>query len=266
MSRTLEARDLQFAYEEGTPVLRGLSARVVSGQITGFVGPNGSGKSTLLRILCQILRPGAGSVLLDGRPLRSYSNRERARTIAFLPQTINPAFDLTVFEVAALGRYPHLGALGGLTAADADVVRRCLAETHTESFQHRNFLSLSGGERQRVLIASILAQEPALLLLDEPTSALDIHHQVEIFALLQSLAHRGYGVCVVTHDLNTAAQFCDVAYLLGCDGAVLAAGPPEEVFTEARLSEAYDAPIRVARHPQNGSLLISAEPPARVAG
>lgn len=265
MNHTLDAHHIHFAYEPGQHVLRDVAARIESGRITGFVGPNGSGKSTLLRILCGLLRPEQGDIQLNAKPLAQYSSRERARTIAFLPQSVNPAFDLTVFEVVALGRYPHLGALGALTPHDTDVVNRCLAETHTESFRKRNFLALSGGERQRVLVASILAQEPALLLLDEPTSALDIHHQVEVFALLETLAHRGYGVCVVTHDLNVAAQFSDLVYLLGCGGTIVRHGSPEEVFTESLLSTAYNATIRVTRHPLNDSLLITAEAPARAA-
>lgn len=263
MTHALHARAIQFAYEPGHPVLRGIDAHIESGRITGFVGPNGSGKSTLLRILCGLLRPERGEIRLDERPLQRYAIRERARTVAFLPQSVNPAFDLSVSEVVALGRYPHLGALGRLTSDDVAVVRRCLAETHTEALCTRNFLSLSGGERQRVLVASILAQEPALLLLDEPTSALDIHHQVEVFALLQSLAGRGYGIGVVTHDLNIAAQFCDTVYLLATDGVIVNHGTPDDVFTEDLLSAAYDATIRVTRHPLNDSLLIAAEAPAR---
>ena len=264
MTHALHAHAVHFAYEPDIPVLRGIDAHIESGSITGFVGPNGSGKSTLLRILCGLLDPGKGEIHLNDRELSDYTSRQRARTVAFLPQAVNPAFDLSVFEVVALGRYPHLGMLGGLTPKDTEAVRRCLAETHTDAFSKRPFLSLSGGERQRVLVASILAQEPALLLLDEPTSALDIHHQVEVFALLQGLADRGYGVCVVTHDLNVAAQFCDMVYLLGGGGVMMHHGPPCDVFTEDLLSAAYGATIRVTRHPLNDSLLIHAEAPARV--
>ena len=112
---------------------------------------------------------------------------------------------------------------------------------------------------KRQLLASILAQEPDLLLLDEPTSALDIHHQMEIFALLRRLARDGYGVAVVTHDLNLAARFCDNLLLLSSEHGVLAAGPPDAVLTEPLLSHAYGARIRVAEHPITGSRLVAAE-------
>ena len=187
--------------------------------------------------------------------------RERARTLGFLPQTVTPAFALTVFEVVCLGRYPHLGALGAPGPHDREVARRCMHDTETDHLAARDFMTLSGGERQRVLLASILAQEPNLLLLDEPTSALDVHHQVEIFALLRILAGRGYGIGVVTHDLNMAARFCDRLVLLSMEEGLLAHGRPAEVLTEPLLSKAYDARIRVCDHPITGTPLITAETP-----
>jgi iron complex transport system ATP-binding protein len=216
----------------------------------------------LLRVLCGLLRPKAGRVTLDGKALASFSGLERARMVAFLPQSVNPAFALSVFEVVCLGRYPHVGALGALRPHDKEVAERCLRDTETEDLRARDFMTLSGGERQRVLLASILAQEPDILLLDEPTSALDIHHQIEIFSLLERLASEGYGIAVVTHDLNLAARFCDRVLLLASNRRMLASGQPAGVFTEQRLSEAYSAPIRVSAHPVTGAPLIWAEAPA----
>jgi iron complex transport system ATP-binding protein len=263
MTRALRSDGVTFAYEPGTDVFAGISATVKSGEITGLVGPNGSGKSTLLRVLAGLLRPRTGAVLIDDRPLGSVSSRQRARIMGFLPQLVNPVFSLTVFEVVCLGRYPHLGALGALQPHDRTVAERCLRDTGTSELHHRNFMSLSGGERQRVLLASVLAQEPDLLLLDEPTSSLDIHHQIEIFALLRRLASEGYGIGVVTHDLNLAARFCDRLFLLSHTSTeLIASGGPADVLTEELLSRAYDAPIRVCRHPLTGAPLITAEEPA----
>ncbi len=266
MSRLLRAERIAFAYEPGKSVLSGVSADIRSGEVSGLVGPNGSGKSTLLRVLCGLLRLQVGTVMIDDRPLASVSSRQRARIMGFLPQLVNPVFSLTTFEVVCLGRYPHLGALGTLQSHDRAVAERCLRDTETLDLRDRDFMALSGGERQRVLLASVLAQEPDLLLLDEPTSALDIHHQIEIFALLKRLALEGYGIGVVTHDLNLAARFCDQLILLSHTTAgLVAAGPPEDVLTEALLSSAYDAPIRVCQHPLTGAPLITAEEPAEAA-
>jgi len=260
MSALLEAKSVTFAYETGKNVLQSVTVSVYGGRNTGIVGPNGSGKSTLLRILSGLLRPDEGTVTLDGKPLAALSGRQRARQIAFLPQIVNPTFALTVFEVVCLGRYPHAGAWGGLRPADFEVARRCLRETETAGLHNREFTSLSGGERQRVLLAGTLAQEPQLLLLDEPTSSLDIHHEVEVFALLRRLSREGYGIALVTHDLNLAAQYCDSLALLSGEHTVLAAGPPEEVLNETRLSEAYGAKILVASHPISGTPFVAARP------
>ena len=193
MSRCLQAEGVAFAYESGADVFHDVSAAVASGGVTGIVGPNGSGKSTLLRVLCGLLKPHAGRVLLDGAMLDGLSSIERARVVGFLPQSVDPVFALSAFEVVCLGRYPRAGPLAGLRPHDKEVAARCMRDTETEGLRDRDFSTLSGGERQRVLLASILAQEPELLLLDEPTSALDIHHQVHIFVLLRQLAAEGYG-------------------------------------------------------------------------
>ncbi len=264
MTQVLEAQNLAYAYEKGHDVFADIDGTVRAGNFTGIVGPNGSGKSTLLRILSGLIKPRTGRVTLDGQSLRSLSGMERARRIAFLPQSVNPAFALSVIEVVCLGRYPHVGALAGLRPLDLEVAERCLHETATYKLRDRPFMSLSGGERQRVLLASVLAQEPGFLLLDEPTSALDIHHQIDVFALLRRLADDGYGVAVVTHDLNLAARFCDDLMLLAAGHGVVASGTPADVLTEAQLSKAYEASIRVTRHPVTEALLISADAPERV--
>jgi iron complex transport system ATP-binding protein len=262
MSRSLRADSVSFAYEPGRSVFKDVSATVSSGEIVGIVGHNGSGKSTLLRVLSGLLHEEVGCVYLDDHRLREIGRRDRARAIAFLPQLVNPAFALTAFEVVCLGRYPHAGPLGALGAHDREVAARCMLDTETSGLERRDFLTLSGGERQRVLLASILAQEPDLLLLDEPTSALDIHHQIEIFSLLQRLAGTGYGIGVVTHDLNLAARYCNRILLLGLGEGLLAQGAPESVLTEDLLSRAYTAPIRVCKHPITGTLLVTATEPA----
>jgi iron complex transport system ATP-binding protein len=261
MSNRLAADHVSFAYDSDHPVLRDASIEIKPGDFTGIVGPNGSGKSTLLRLLGGLLKPSSGTVVFDGQDITRIGHRLRAQRVAFLPQSVQPTFSLTVFETVCLGRHPHLGALGALTSHDREVADRCLEAADCVDLRRREFMTLSGGERQRVLLASILAQEPALLLLDEPTSALDVHHQVEIFDLLRRLAEDGYGVCVVTHDLNLAARFCKSALLLSGDSPEpVSQGPPKNVFTADVLSKAYGAPIQVVDHPLEDAPLISASP------
>ncbi|MFP4171701.1 MAG: ABC transporter ATP-binding protein [Candidatus Hydrogenedentota bacterium] len=255
----LEAKNLAYAYETGREVFTGVNATFRGGEIAGIVGPNGSGKSTLLRVLTGMLPPLRGQVLVDGRSANKVPARERARILAFLPQSVDPVFALTAFEVVCLGRYPHVSPLSGLGSRDLEVAERCLQDTETTHLRDRDFFTLSGGERQRVLIASILAQEPAMLLLDEPTSALDIHHQIEVFTLLERLAGDGYGVAVVTHDLNLAARFCARLLLLGPEAELAAVGAPASVLREPVLTKAYGSRIRVCDHPITHTPLVTAE-------
>ena len=123
-----------------------------------------------------------------------------------------------------------------------------LAETDSTELAARYFSTLSGGERQRVLVASILAQQPRIMLLDEPTAALDIHHKADVFSLLRALSRKDIAIAVVTHDLNAAGQFCDSLALLR-DGRLVETGTPRRVMREDLLAETYQTSLRVVEHP-----------------
>ncbi len=226
------------------------------GKVHGIVGPNGSGKSTLLRLMAGILRPTEGEVSIEGSPLSAFSRRELARKAAFLPQQAAASFDLLARDVVSLGRYPHQQGLGFPGAEDEVVVERVMRETECENLADRYLSTLSGGERQRVMIASILAQEPKVLLLDEPSSSLDIHHKAHIFGLLSLLSRREMAVVLVTHDLNMAAEYCDQLFLIS-EGMLLHQGSPGQVMRADILSQAYGAELRVATHPLTGAPLVA---------
>jgi len=253
----LQSEDVHFSYHQaGSWALQKAELFLSEGNFLGLVGPNGSGKSTLLRVLAGILKPQKGRVLLQGKDIRKTDSRVLAHQIAFLPQTVQPVFPLTVEEMVALGRFPHQKTLGFSNAEDRDVIRKCMEWTEVASFSSRPLSTLSGGEHQRVLIASVLAQQPAVLLLDEPTSALDIHHQVEVCMLLGELAKRKIGIVMVTHDLNLAARFCTSLVLLD-GGRVAAQGSPSEVLKSDILQKIYRAQIAVETNPATGTPIIT---------
>lgn len=224
--------------------------------MNGIVGPNGAGKSTLLRLMAGLETPQAGQVRMGERAVQEWRSRDRARQIAYLPQSIEPAFALTAFEAVCLGRYPHTGLMGALGAHDLAVARAAMVRTQTTEFAARPFQELSGGERQRVLMASILAQEPKVMLLDEPIAALDMPHQADCLHLLQGLTREDYTVVVVLHDLNLAARYCDSIALLNRVHGLQAMGPPDEVLTAENLEGAFGTPFSVDRHPGDGALLV----------
>jgi iron complex transport system ATP-binding protein len=173
-----------------------------------------------------------------------------------------------VEEVVAMGRFPHLAGLGFLAASDLAVVEASMRQTETLACRGRQLSRLSGGERQRVYLASVLAQEPRLLLLDEPTTALDIHHQARFFRLLRSLARNGITVAVVTHDLNLASFYCDRLLILS-HGKSVREGTADEVLRPDVLSQVYEEPILVDRDRRTGKpfvLPVSPEAPSELGG
>jgi iron complex transport system ATP-binding protein len=254
----LSVRDVSFAYRSTAPrVVDGVSFDVARGELIGVIGPNGSGKTTLLKMSSGALTPTAGTIGLDGRPLRDWPRRAIARRVAFVPQETHAPFDFSVLDIVLMGRFPHLGAFALEGPADLEIARQALASTGTSAFETRPFSTLSGGEKQRVVIASALAQRPELLLLDEPTASLDVGHQLEIQLLLERL-NRESGVTMVlsTHDLNFAAALCRQLILIR-GGRVIAQGPTDRVLTRDAVRALYDVDADVQRHPRAGHLTVT---------
>lgn len=244
--------------------LDGVTMAVPDGQLYAVLGPNGSGKSTLMKALMGVVPVEGGHVMLDDRPLSEWGRRDLAREVGVVPQAETFAFPLTVRELVAMGRYPHLGALGLESASDRRAVARALEQCDAVELEGRDVTTLSGGELQRVRIARALAQEPRALVLDEPTASLDVRHEMAILELLRSWADEGMTVVVVTHGLELAARFADRMLLLS-RGAVAAEGPPGEVLTEETLAAVYRWPIAVAPDPLTGAQRVTPlrSPPAR---
>jgi iron complex transport system ATP-binding protein len=251
---TLDARNLVLGYG-GAPVINGLDLRIAHGAITVLVGANASGKSTLLRALGRLLRPEAGDVLLDGKAIASLSTREVARRLAILPQGPVAPEALTVRQLVAQGRYAHQRLLRRWSPDDEAALASALEATATSDLAGRPVDQLSGGQRQRAWIAMALAQQTDMLLLDEPTTYLDLAHQVAILELIAQLnARDGRTIVMVLHDLNQAARYADQIVALRA-GAVVAAGPPSRIITEAMVSRVFDVDVRVIEDPVTGGPL-----------
>lgn len=226
---------------------------VHAGEIVALVGPNGAGKSTLLAVLAGDLEPERGSVSVDGAPVGSWRPNELAIRRGVLLQHVALSFPFTVTQVVRMGRAPW----GGTTAEDWDdaIVAQAMVETDVRDLADRVFTTLSGGEQARVALARVLAQEARILLLDEPTASLDVRHQEQVLGIARSRADRGDAIVVVLHDLDIAAAHADVVVVLS-DGRIRAQGPPDLVCTSELLSDVYEHPIEVLRHPRTGGLVI----------
>lgn len=249
----ISARDLVVRYPGATRLpLDGVSMEVPDGRLYAVLGPNGSGKSTLMKALLGVVPVASGEVRLDGRRIPAWTRRELARAVGVVAQSETVAFPLTVRELVAMGRYPHLGPLGREKDADRAAVARALEQCDVTELARRDVTTLSGGELQRVRIARALAQEPQALFLDEPTSSLDIHHEMAILELLRAWADQGMTILLVTHGLDLAARFADRILLLS-RGRVAAQGGPDEVLTSQVLEAVYRWPIAVEADPSTGA-------------
>jgi iron complex transport system ATP-binding protein len=234
----LELRDVCFSYGNGY-VVNGLTFSVGEGEFIGLLGANGSGKSTVLKLGSGILKPSDGELLLWGKQLRSYGNRDRAKLISYLPQTLDISVPFTIREMVSMGLYPYdippvitpdeaLEMVGLTGKADAHIT------------------DLSGGEKRRTFIAMTLLQGAGILLLDEPLANLDIKYQVELIKLLRTLREkRNISVVMALHDINIALQFEKV--LLIKKGNLLGLGNPQDVLTESSIANAFDVEVKIMR-------------------
>lgn len=222
----------------GRRVLDGVDVVVRPGELIAVLGANGAGKSTLLKALAGQVAVAAGAVTLGGRPLASWSARERARHIAYLPQARHVAWPLSVRAVVALGRLPYRSRFAGASPEDEAAVAAALAAMDVAALAERPVSALSGGELGRVLVARALAQGASHLVADEPTAGLDPAHALGLFAHLAALAAEGRGIVVATHDLSLAARHAKRILLLK-SGRTLALGEATVVLTDDRLRDAY---------------------------
>jgi iron complex transport system ATP-binding protein len=233
----------------GARVVREVDFELSAGSFTALLGPNGSGKTTLLRAIGGAL-PYMGRLDLDGRPVRDWPARARARRIAFVRQAPALSFDLSVSDLVALGRAPHKRFFEGATRADDAHIADALRAVELTGFEERSARSLSGGERQRAFLAQALAQEADLLLLDEPTAHLDVHHQYAFLNRVRRFTRdEGRTVLAAVHDLERAARYADRLLVLHPDGRLAAQGPPADVLTPALVAEVFQMQVRVERPP-----------------
>jgi iron complex transport system ATP-binding protein len=207
------------------------------GALIGLVGPNGAGKSTLLRAVAG-LTPAAGHVTWHDTPLARLKPRERARTVAYLPQAPTAHWPMTAGDLVALGRLPHRTVGERPSGEDEAAAAWALDQCGAAELAARRVDELSGGERARVLLARALAVRAPVLLVDEPIQSLDPYHQLGIMSVLRAYARPDTLVVAVLHDLALAARFCTRTVLLH-DGEVVGDGEPEVVLGAESIERHY---------------------------
>jgi iron complex transport system ATP-binding protein len=239
----LEAQHLDYAYPGGPLAIRNVSLTLEAASMTAVIGANGSGKSTLIRLLTGLLKPAAGKILLDGKPLDDWDPRLRAREIAYMPQSTSTVFPFRAIDVVLSGRSPHTPRFGFESDRDRQIAMDALEAAGAGHLAERTVTALSGGERQMVVLARALAQEPRVLLLDEPSASLDLKHRAELMRTLARLREtRRLSVIMITHDLQLTGSIFDRIIAMRC-AEVSAQGTPDEILRSELLADIYQDPM-----------------------
>ncbi|MEM8699460.1 MAG: ATP-binding cassette domain-containing protein [Pseudomonadota bacterium] len=253
----LEAVEVSIALA-GAQVLERVSLTLEPGEVVVLIGPNGAGKSTLLACLSGALRPGGGSVRIDGLPVAELSPMELGRRRSVLEQNPTTSAPFIARDLIGLGIPieipPREARRMVIAAADA---------TGLGALIDRPMSRLSGGEAHRAHMARALAQLSAgralgregWLLLDEPTASLDLAHQGSVLAAARRAAAEGAGVLAVLHDMTLAGALADRVALMH-SGRIVACGPPGEILTPAVLAPVYNVDISIASAPDGARAII----------
>ncbi|WP_455392188.1 ABC transporter ATP-binding protein [[Eubacterium] cellulosolvens] len=243
----IEVKSLNFSYGNGAQVLKDVNLKIEKGEFFGILGPNGSGKTTFLRCLENTVEVPEGCIFINRVDVNKIERKDLAKTIATVAQETQFAFDFTVEEVVAMGRYPYMNRLEFERPEHAKITRRIMKKTKVWRFRGKVLNHLSGGEKQRVMIARALVQEPSVLLLDEPTKDLDIHYSLELMDMIKERNRReGLTVVGIFHDLDLAARYSDRVMMLKA-GRPYAVGPINAVITRENISEVFGVSVKIRR-------------------
>lgn len=233
-------KNLSLGYSKGQvrkEILSRLDFELFPGQLTCLLGPNGVGKSTLIKAILGQLKPWAGELILDSKPIGTYTHSDLAKKLSVvLTEPFLPG-NLTVGQLVALGRIPHTGWTGKLESSDMEAVESALSATKIQYLRDERLAEISDGQRQKAMIARALAQDGKIMILDEPTAHLDLVNRFEIMHLLREIAkNQGKAILVVTHDLEIALETADQFWLMNC-GTPLISGLPEDLVISGQINQ-----------------------------
>ncbi len=232
----IEIQNLSFSYGK-KEVLKNISLELEKGKMYAVLGPNGCGKTSFIKLLSRLSRPKSGKLIIDGLDYDKVERKTFAKSVALLPQGRNVP-SMTVYDLAACGRFPHLDFTRKLSREDEEIVQSALRATGTDSFAGQSLKKLSGGERQRAYLAMLLAQASPYLLLDEPTTHLDISAKFEVMRLLHEIRSQEKCVVAVLHDLELAMTYADEILLMN-EGEIVSKGVPRDIADSGELEAIF---------------------------
>jgi iron complex transport system ATP-binding protein len=238
----LSIESLKIGYISGRKqhiLLPPIDVSAEKGELIAVIGRNGIGKSTLLRTITGLQKPLGGEILFDGKNIADYSLMERAQKVGFISTEVINVSNMRVYDLVALGRFPHTNWIGKIEKEDHEAIVDALRMTSMSTFTNRFVAELSDGERQKAMIARILAQDTGVMIMDEPTAFLDVGSKYEIFHLLNILSNNSDKTIIFsTHDLQMAISQSDRIWLILDDRLV--SGSPEDLMIAGAFEHLFD--------------------------
>ncbi len=227
----LEVKNLNFGYEKSQQTLRNVTLTIHKGEMVSIVGKNGAGKSTFSKLVCGFETPDSGEILFNGKDLLQENIRHRAKHIGYVMQNPNQMISKTmIFDEVALG----LQNLGKSEEEIREKVEETLKICGLYPFRNWPVSALSFGQKKRVTIASVLVQDPELIILDEPTAGQDFRHYTDIMEFLRGLNEKGVTVVMITHDMHLMLEYTPRA-LAFADGRLIADRSAAAVLCDPQL-------------------------------
>ena len=240
-----EIEGLSFSYPSSKGnVLNDVSLAVSEGGVTCVLGRNGAGKSTLLGCMLGLLKPGSGKLALEGRDIKTMSEREIASIVGYVPQNVMSSFSYTVLEFVLMGCAARIGLFSKPGRREREDAAQALRLLDIESLAERPYMEISGGERQKAAIARAIVSKPRAVVFDEPTAHLDYGSQLLVLKIIKNLAEQGYAVILTTHNPDHALLLGGRTALID-DGGRLTSGDTKSVISYENLRSIYGADIRL---------------------
>jgi len=229
----LEAKNLKKSFKKEL-IIKGVSVKVKEGEVVGLLGPNGAGKTTSFYLICGILKPDEGEVLLDNKDITNLALYKKAKLgIGYLPQESSVFRDLSVEDNL------YIVAEEYYDKKEQDkIVEDLLEQFNIEPIRKRKGINLSGGERRRVEIARALIPKPKFLFLDEPFAGVDPVNVKDIKELISFLAKEGIGIIITDHNVRETLSICNRAYVLK-DGMILTEGDANSIVNNQEVKKSY---------------------------
>ena len=240
---SLRVDNLHFSYGDHS-VLKGVSFEIPDQGFVSLLGPNGAGKSTLFRCMLGLLSAQQGSVTIHGRNIADMAPVELSRTVAYIPQSHNPVYNFSVFDMVLMGTTSQLPRYAVPGKAQYQLAQEAMERMGIAHLRDRGCVNISGGERQLALIARAMVQQAKILVMDEPSANLDYGNKTRVMQTVKRLSREGYTVIQSTHDPDQAYLYSDQILAL-YQGSVIADGLPRDVVTGELISKLYGVDVEV---------------------